>query len=179
MNRPSSAAGILAAGVLAMSSPGAPPDVPIVITGARVLDPGGQKWLDGQAVVVNGDRIEQVAASAQVKPPGNARRIDGSGKFLIPGLMDLHTHVCLRPYDQMKWDDQVLKESLELRTIRATAHARATVEAGFTTIRELGTEGAGFADVALRDAINWRIVVGPRLFASTKAIVAAGCYGPT
>ena len=162
-----------------MSSPGAPPDVPIVITGARVLDPGGQKWLDGQAVVVNGDRIEQVAASAQVKPPGNARRIDGSGKFLIPGLMDLHTHVCLRPYDQMKWDDQVLKESLELRTIRATAHARATVEAGFTTIRELGTEGAGFADVALRDAINWRIVVGPRLFASTKAIVAAGCYGPT
>jgi imidazolonepropionase-like amidohydrolase len=171
------AAALVAAGVVAMASPAA--EVPIVITGAKVLDPSGQKWLDGQAVLVAGDKIEKVAPAADVEVPPGARQIDGKGMYLIPGLMDLHTHLCLRPYDQMKWDDQVLKETPELRTIRATAHARATVDAGFTTIRDLGTEGAGVADVAMRDAISRHIVVGPRVFASTRAIVAAACYGPT
>jgi imidazolonepropionase-like amidohydrolase len=163
----------LTGGVMAQDNKG------LLITGARVLDPAGERWLDGQSVLVVGDRIEQVGSAAAVQAPEGVRRIDATGQFLIPGLMDLHTHLCLRPYDQIKWDDQVLKESLELRTVRATAHARATLAAGFTTIRELGTEGAGFADVALRDAINQRIIVGPRIFASTKAIVASACYGPT
>src|SRR5436190_5705800 len=106
------AAAVLAAGVVAMASPGA--EVPIVITGAKVLDPSGQRWLDGQAVLIAGVRIQKVAAAAEIEVPPGARRIDGAGLFLIPGLMDLHTHLCLRPYDQMKWDDQVLKETLEL-----------------------------------------------------------------
>jgi imidazolonepropionase-like amidohydrolase len=152
---------------------------PLLIVGASVLTPEGDRWLTGQAVLVVGEKIEQVAPADQVSAPGDAHRIDASGQFLIPGLMDLHTHLCLRPYDQIKWDDQVLRESLELRTVRATAHARATLAAGFTTIRDLGTEGAGFADVAVRDAINQRIIVGPRVLASTKAIVASACYGPT
>src|SRR5262249_20760882 len=91
----------------------------------------------------------------------------------------LHTHLLLHPYDETPWDDQVLKEPLELRTVRATVAARATLEAGFTTIRDLGTEGAGFADVALRDAIRAGMIPGPRIFAVTKAIVASACYGPS
>ncbi|MEK6810318.1 MAG: amidohydrolase family protein, partial [Candidatus Thermoplasmatota archaeon] len=85
----------------------------------------------------------------------------------------------LHPYNEAPWEDQVLRESLELRTVRAVAAAKATLEAGFTTLRDLGTEGAGFADVALRDAIAKGIVQGPRVFATTRAIVATGCYGPS
>jgi imidazolonepropionase-like amidohydrolase len=106
------------------------------------------------------------------------QRLDLSGLVLIPGLIDLHTHLLLHPYDETPWNDQVLKEALELRTIRAVTAARATLEAGFTTVRELGTEGAGFADVALRDAVAMHLVPGPRIFAATRAIVATGCYGP-
>ncbi|HLY79376.1 MAG TPA: amidohydrolase family protein, partial [Caulobacteraceae bacterium] len=95
-----------------------------------------------------------------------------------PGLIDLHTHLLLHPYDETPWNDQVLKEPLELRTLRAVGAARATLAAGFTTVRELGTEGAGFADVALRDAIAMHWIAGPRIFASTRAIVASGSYGP-
>src|SRR4029077_18966485 len=105
-------------------------------------------------------------------------RIDLAGKTLIPGLMDLHSHLLLHPYNETPWDDQVLKEPLELRTIRAVVAAKATLEAGFTTLRDLGTEGAGFADVALRDAIAMGMIPGPRIFAATRALVASGSYGP-
>src|SRR6185503_13695900 len=98
---------------------------------------------------------------------------------VVPGLIDLHTHLTLHPYDEARWDDQVLKESLEQRTIRAVVQARATLQSGFTTVRDLGTEGAGFADVALREAIGTGLIEGPRVFASTRAIVATGCYGPS
>jgi imidazolonepropionase-like amidohydrolase len=148
----------------------------IVISGGRVLSPEGARWLDGQDVVIEGDRITDIAPTGSFK--GTAHRIDAAGMYVIPGLIDLHTHLLLHPYNEATWNDQVLKESLELRTVRATAQARATVAAGFTTIRELGTEGAGFADVALRDAGNQGIIVAPRIFASTRAIVATGCYGP-
>ena len=109
---------------------------------------------------------------------GEPVRLDLSGLVLLPGLIDLHTHLLLHPYDETPWNDQVLKEPLELRTLRAVTAARATLEAGFTTVRELGTEGAGFADVALRDAIAMRWIPGPRIFAATRAIVASGSYGP-
>src|SRR5207237_8038939 len=105
--------------------------------------------------------------------------LDLTGLTLIPGLMDLHSHLLLHPYNETVWDDQVLKEPLELRTIRGVVAARATIEAGFTVLRDLGTEGAGFADVALRDAIKQGIIPGPRVYASTLAIVATGCYGPS
>ena len=94
-------------------------------------------------------------------------------------MIDLHSHLLLHPYNEASWNDQVLKESLGLRTIRGTVAARKTLEAGFTTLRELGTEGADFADVAIRDAINQGLIPGPRVFAATRALVATGCYGPS
>ncbi len=151
----------------------------LLVTGARVLDAEGERWIEGRSVLVEGGRITRIALPSEVAPPDGARRLDLKGLYLLPGLIDLHTHLLLHPYDEATWDDQVLREPLELRTIRATTAARATVEAGFTTIRDLGTEGAGFADVALRDAVAQGMIAGPRLFASTRAIVATGCYGPS
>ena len=150
----------------------------LLLTGAHVLDPSGERWLEGAQVLVEGERIAKVGPAAGIKAPQGATRLDLAGLYLMPGLIDLHSHLLLRPYNEVTWDDQVLKESLELRTIRAVASARATLEAGFTTLRDLGTEGAGYADVALRDAIVEGLVPGPRIFASTRAIVATGCYGP-
>ncbi len=153
-------------------------DRPLVLLHARVLDAAGEQWLGDFGVVIRGDRIERVGRSGELDTPADARVVDLEGRALIPGLIDLHTHLLLHPYDEAPWDEQVLREPLELRTIRATTAARATIEAGFTTIRELGTEGAGFADVALRDAIRAGLIVGPRIVATTRAIVAASCYGP-
>jgi imidazolonepropionase-like amidohydrolase len=151
---------------------------PTLLAGARVLAPDGSGWLDGRAVLLRDGRIEAVlAGDAAVDADTVTLALDGL--YLVPGLIDLHTHLCLHPYDETPWNDQVLKESLELRTIRGVVAARATLEAGFTTIRELGTEGAAFADVALRDAIEQGLVPGPRILASTRAIVATGCYGPS
>ena len=104
---------------------------------------------------------------------------DAGGLWVIPGLIDLHSHLCLHPYDETSWNDQVLKESLELRTIQGVVAARQTLESGFTTLRDLGTEGAAFADVALREAIHRGLIPGPRLFVATRALVATGCYGPS
>ena len=149
----------------------------LVLTGARVLAADGARFEDGKTIVVAGGRIHAIVPAAEV---GDAKgqRLDLAGRFVIPGLIDLHTHLLLRPYDEKSWDDQVLREALELRTIRATVAARATLEAGFTTIRDLGTEGAGFADVALRDAIAQGLVPGPRIVATTRALVTTGGYGP-
>ncbi len=178
------AAAVLAAGAfagaaaLAAAPPAAVPAGPpaLLLTGARVLDESGERLVAGRDVLVEGGRIAAVGPALAVGPA--VVRIDLSGLALLPGLIDLHTHLLLHPYDETPWNDQVLKESLELRTIRAVTAARATLEAGFTTIRELGTEGAGFADVALRDAIAMGMMPGPRIFAATRAIVASGSYGP-
>jgi imidazolonepropionase-like amidohydrolase len=155
----------------------APPD-PLLLTGARVLAPTGDAWLDGRAVLVVDGRIDDVAPLAELDVPADAQTLDLHGAHVVPGLIDLHTHLLLHPYDEAPWDDQVLRESLELRTIRAVAAARATLEAGFTTIRDLGTEGAGYADVALRDAVEQGLMAGPHVVPVTRALVATGCYGP-
>jgi imidazolonepropionase-like amidohydrolase len=97
---------------------------------------------------------------------------------LLPGLMDLHSHLFLHPYNETSWDDQVLKEAVAYRTLRAGVHAKLTLLAGFTTLRDLGTEGADYADVSVKRAIDDRLVEGPRLFVATRAIVATGAYGP-
>ena len=148
-----------------------------VLVNAHVLASDGSSWLDGRAVVLRSERIEAIVAVADA--PTHGERVDLGGRYLIPGLIDLHSHLLLHPYDETSWNDQVLTESLELRTIRAVPAALATLRAGFTTIRELGTEGAAFADVALRDAINQGVIPGPRIFAATRALVATGCYGPS
>ena len=121
----------------------------LVLFGAHVLDETGQRFLQDRSVLIRDDRIAEIVPARYAKWTDDAQRLDLTGLYLIPGLIDLHTHLLLRPYDQMPWNDQVLRESLELRTIRAVTAARATLEAGFTTVRELGTEGAAFADVAL------------------------------
>src|SRR5262249_10890996 len=97
---------------------------------------------------------------------------------LLPGLIEAHCHLLLHPYKETSWNDQVLRESLTVRVARATNHARDTLRAGFTTIRDLGTEGAGYADVGLKQAIDQGIISGPRMIVTTRAIVATGSYGP-
>ncbi len=169
---------LLAALVAAPQARAGEPAPALVLHGARVLDAAGERWLDGQDVVVAEGRITAIVPAGASAIPTAARRVDLAGLHLLPGLIDLHTHLLLHPYDEAPWDDQVLRESLEFRTIRAVAAARRTLDAGFTTVRDLGTEGAGFADVALRDAIAAGLVPGPRVLATTRAIVATACYGP-
>ena len=151
----------------------------LLLVGARVLAADGESFLSDQDVLLEGGRIHRIAKAGSLELPPGAERIDLSGRWLIPGLIDLHSHLLLHPYDEASWNDQVLKEALELRTVRAVVAARATLNAGFTTMRDLGTEGAGFADVGVRDAVRQGIIPGPRIFASTRALVATGCYGPS
>jgi imidazolonepropionase-like amidohydrolase len=128
------------------------------------------------AVVVRGERI--VGPRADLRVPADAVTIQLPGTTLLPGLIDAHSHLLLHPYNETSWDDEVLREPLALRVARATNHARATLLAGFTTLRDLGTEGAGYADVGIKQAIDQGIIPGPRLLVTTKAIVATGSYGP-
>ncbi len=180
MKTPAAAVLILLLAALAFAAPAAPPPpAPLLLTGARVLDPSGDRLLDGRDVLVENGHITAIGAAGTLQAPAGTQRIDLQGLTLIPGLIEMHSHLLLHPYDETPWDDQVLKESLELRTIRAVTAAKATLEAGFTTVRDLGTEGAGYADVALRDAVAQGMIPGPRVFASTRAIVATGCYGPS
>lgn len=169
-------------GALAVVGAGAHADEPkttLLLTGGQVLDASGERLLDGRDILIVGKRIADVAPAQFVQVPDSAERVDLSGLTVIPGLIDAHSHLLLHPYDETSWNDQVLKESLELRTIRAVPAMRATLEAGFTTLRDLGTEGAGYADVALRDAVEQGIVPGPRIFTATRALVATACYGPS
>jgi imidazolonepropionase-like amidohydrolase len=158
-----------------------PPDVPATITllvPDRVWDGVADAPYSGWAVLVTGNKIVAVGPRAQISAPAAATTIDLPGTTLMPGLIDAHSHVLLHPYNETSWNDQVLHESLALRTARAVNHLRATLMAGFTTLRDLGTEGAGYADVGLKQAVNQGIIPGPRLLASTRAIVATGAYGP-
>ena len=149
---------------------------PILLRPARVFDGVNPQPHEGWSVLVEGDRI--AAAGPNLAAPAGARTIDLPGATLMPGMIEGHSHLFLHPYNETLWDDQVLHEPLALRTARAVVHAERTLDAGFTTERDLGTEGAGFADVGLRQAIDQGIVPGPRLLVATKAIVARGAYGP-
>src|SRR4030095_5725714 len=121
----------------------APPKspTPLLLTGAQVLDPGGERWTSGHDVLLREGRIERIAPPQEVAAPADARRIDLTERFLIPGLIDLHTHLLLQPYTSISWDDQILRESLERRTLIGAVSSRETLESGFTTVRDLGTEG--------------------------------------
>jgi imidazolonepropionase-like amidohydrolase len=149
---------------------------PILLKPAQLFDGISREPHAGWSVLVEGDRI--AAVGPNVTAPAGARVIDLPRTTLLPGLIEGHSHLFLHPYDETLWDDQVLHEPLALRTARAVVQARRTLEAGFTSERDLGTEGAGFADVGLKQAIDQGIVPGPRLLVSTKAIVARGSYGP-
>lgn len=145
----------------------------------RVFDGVDPNAHAGWAVLVRGDRIAAVGPVAQLSgEAAGAQVINLKGMTLLPGLIDAHSHILLHPYNETTWNDQVLKEPLALRTARAVVHAERTLRAGFTTLRDLGTEGAGYADVGLKRAIDQGIIPGPRLFVATRAIVATGSYGP-
>ena len=148
-----------------------------------VLQPDGVWTGDGAThagwiVVVRDGAIAAVGAPADVAVPADAQRVALPGATLVPGLIDLHAHVFLHPYDETLWNDQVLKEPRAERTLRAARHARDTLQAGWTTLRDLGTEGAEYDDVAVKHAIDSGLIEGPRLFVATRAIVATASYGP-
>jgi imidazolonepropionase-like amidohydrolase len=132
----------------------------------------------GWVVLVRGERIEAVGPRAQVTVPPGTSTVTLAGTTLIPGMIEGHSHLLLHPYNETPWDDQVLRESEALRVARAVNHARATLLAGWTTVRDLGTEGAGYADVGLKQAINQGIIPGPRMIVTTRAMVVTGSYAP-
>ena len=146
------------------------------VTADRVFD--GENMQTDWAVVVKGKEIIAAGPAGQLKPPAGAQVIRKPGTTLMPGLIEGHSHLLLYPYNVTDWDTQVLKETDSYRTARATVHARNTLMAGFTTARDLGTEGAGYSDVALKRAINEGIIPGPRLMVAGRAIVSTGSYGP-
>ena len=148
----------------------------ILLQPDRVFD--GEKMQEGWWVLIRNNTIEAAGPSQSINVPPNTQRIDMKGMTLLPGLIEGHSHLFLHPYNETSWDDQVLKESRAERTARAVNHARLTLMAGFTTVRDLGTEGAMYDDVGLKKAIEKGIVPGPRMIVATRAIVAKGSYGP-
>jgi imidazolonepropionase-like amidohydrolase len=156
--------------------PAAPgPNTTYVLKAARVFD--GHTMHEGWAVRVRGERIEAAGPAAGIDSAG-ATVVDLGTTTLMPGLVEAHSHVLLHPYSETPWNDQVMHEGLALRAARAVNHLKATLMAGFTTVRDLGTEGAAYADVELKQAVNQGIIPGPRMLVTTRAIVATGAYGP-
>ncbi|HWC72307.1 MAG TPA: amidohydrolase family protein [Gemmatimonadales bacterium] len=156
----------------------AAPIHPVLLKPDRVFDAKDEAMHAGWVVLVQGDSIAAVGPAAGVRVPQDVETIDLPGTTLLPGLIDAHSHVFLHPYNETLWNDQVLKEPLGYRLAEAVLHARNTLMQGFTTLRDLGTEGAGFEDVSLKRAINEGLIPGPRLEVSTRAIVATSSYGP-
>jgi len=141
----------------------------------RIFD--GESMHTGWVVLVHNNVIE-AAGSMTFKLPSNTRIIELKGCTVLPGLIEGHSHLFLHPYNEVSWNDQVLRESRAERTARAVVHADSTLLAGFTTVRDLGTEGAMYDDVGLKTAIEKGVVPGPRMIVATRAIVAKGAYGP-
>ena len=147
--------------ILLLLAPGplfAQADPPVLLRPDRVFDGLSGEPHRGWVVLVKGDTIAAAGPADEVKVPDGARTIALPGMTLLPGLIDAHSHLLLHPYDETPWDDQVLKQSLAERLCRATVHARANLLSGFTTLRDLGTEGAGYADVGIKSAIEKGIV---------------------
>ena len=148
----------------------------IILQPDRVFD--GEAMRTGWIVVVRGDRIDAAGPMAAITVPAGARTIALKGTTLMPGMIEGHSHLLLHPYNETSWNDQVLREPLALRVARAVNHANATLLAGITTVRDLGTEGAAYADVGLRQAINEGIIPGPRMLVAGPAMVVTGSYAP-
>ena len=148
----------------------------IVLKPEQVFD--GIDIHSGWMVLVHNNIIEYSGPSNSVTVPENSTKIDLPHCTLLPGLIEGHSHLFLHPYNETSWNDQVLLESRVERTARAIDHAKKTLMAGFTTVRDLGTEGAGYDDVGLKQTIEKNIIPGPRMIVATTAIVATGSYGP-
>ncbi len=155
-----------------------PPDTVYLLKPAHIFDGESMQPHGDWVVLVRGEKIEAVGPTSEVRSPSDARMIELPGMTLMPGLIDAHSHILLHPYTETVWNDQVAHEALSLRIARATNHLRNELLAGFTTLRDLGTEGAGYADVGLKQAVQQGIIPGPRLLVATRAIVATGSYAP-
>ena len=154
------------------------PETIHVLAPAHVFDGVEGRLHEGWVVIVTGKTISAAGPSEQVTIPGNAQRIELPGLTLLPGLSDIHSHIFLHPYNETLWNDQVLKEAPAYRTVRAVNHVRDTLMAGFTLLRDLGTEGAGYGDLSIKQAIDEGLIPGPRLLTAALAIVATASYGP-
>jgi imidazolonepropionase-like amidohydrolase len=164
-------------GMLALPASAQPPAAAItVLQPDRVFD--GEAMRSGWMVVVRGERIEAAGPAAALTLPAGARTVVLKGATLMPGLIEGHSHLLLHPYNETSWNDQVLREPLALRVARGVNHARATLMAGITTVRDLGSEGAAYADVGLRQAINEGVIPGPRMLVAGPAMVVTGSYAP-
>jgi len=148
----------------------------ILLKPDRVFD--GQQMHEGWWVLIKGSRIEAAGEPNSITVPSSVKIIELKGQTVMPGMIEGHSHLFLHPYNQTSWNNQVLNESRAERTARAVNHAKATLMAGFTTVRDLGTEGAAYDDVGLREAIKKGVIPGPRMLVATRAIVATGSYGP-
>ena len=135
-----------------------------------------EKW----GVLIKDKKIAAVGSQADLERnmAAEVQRFDFGDATMLPGLIEGHSHLLLHPYNETAWDDQVLKEPRALRVARATVHAEKTLMAGFTTVRDLGTEGAEYDDVGLKQAINSGIIKGPRMIVATRALIATGSYAP-
>jgi imidazolonepropionase-like amidohydrolase len=145
---------------------------------AKVFDSDDGKTHEDWSVLVTNNQIAVVGPASEMKAPDNAVKVELAGMTLLPGLMDLHSHIFLHPYNETLWADQVLKEPIAYRSARAVVHCRNALLAGFTLLRDLGTEGAGYSDIGIKRAIEEGIIPGPRLLVVTKAIVATASYDP-
>ncbi|HPF45660.1 MAG TPA: amidohydrolase family protein [Emcibacteraceae bacterium] len=155
----------------------------ILLKNARILDVAEGKLIEGKAVLIENNKIAAIDTENNIQgsyqiPMEKLKILDLTGLTLMPGLIDAHSHILLHPYNETSWNDQVLWESRAERVARAVGHMKATLDAGFTSLRDLGTEGAGYADVGLKKAMEKGVIVGPRLIVAGRAIVATGSYGP-
>ena len=167
------------AGPLAAQAPAAPaPPQPILIKAGRLIDGRSAQAQTNVGILIEAERIRAVGPLAQVQAQApNARVIDLSQMTVLPGLIDTHTHLLLQgDITSQEYEDQLLKQSTPYRAILAARNARIALEHGFTAIRDLETEGAMYADVDVKLAINNGEIPGPRVFASTRAMAPTGMY---
>ena len=178
MKRLATATVLVAWAVSSLAGQTPPAPASVVLKPARVFDGASPTPHEGWVVVVTGNNVVSAGPASAVQVPAGSRVIDLPGTTLMPGLIDAHSHIYLHPYNEATWNDQVMKETLAYRTIAAVIYCRDTLLSGFTALRDLGTEGAEYADVSVQKAINEDRIPGPRLQVATKAIVASSSYGP-
>ncbi|MGH8378894.1 MAG: amidohydrolase family protein, partial [Gammaproteobacteria bacterium] len=147
-----------------------------VVKAGRMFDAKAGTMLPGQTIIIHGDRIADVGPSSSVNVPSGANVIDLSHATVLPGLIDAHTHIFLTGEAFGRYDEQLLKESWQYRTIEAVVNAKKDLEAGFTSMRDCETEGAMYSDVDVRNAINRGLIPGPRLEVATRALSITGAY---
>ncbi len=168
-----------AAGAFSQAAPASSsPSTVTVIRAGTLIDPAANQPKHNQVIVIRGDKIESVGDAASATIPAGAKIIDLSHETVLPGMIDSHTHMFLQGEDPAKggYDVNLLKYPAAYRAARATVSARRALEQGFTTIRDVETEGAGYGDIGIKRAVEEGIIPGPRIFAATRAISTTGGY---